>query len=1610
MSPFRFNKYFRRTRAASMMETALLVSLVCLIAITAVSLTGKQVACSLERMTNQFGHDGTAACELLADALAPDLSDPNDVGVGNPDDDVPDPVIFTDAYNSDLDEGQFVLSNAPRVKNMRGGLPVSVYTVDGGQLASAGNGSPIVGEVSINGGGWARSGVVYPGERVRLRVKAPAQSSKVTLLVSIGSISSTWTVATRPKDITPDLNLVNLEDVASGSVQSTGWMRLSGFDDPLELRVEGPGARLWINGNEEPTLSRTIHPGDFGFFQVQAPSQACDGSSTLSFFGDGKPFANWAVSLPSCNSPTNPGTGPGVPSPGAPTSPGQLVFSALKNLDPKVVVESNQVTVPADIVEPVALTLSTGNSAAVSVNGSAWSADAVVRAGDHLRLRALSPEIPGRSETVFVGIGPMLANWSLTTKPGYPMPVVFSPVPGAEPASRVSSSIAVMSPFHGTIRASVGPASTSAPGVAAPELWVNGLMISSGETDLRSGDEVQIVRDTPAIFATDVSSVLRMTGMADSVWKLSTRNSIQAPPALDVGAVNGAEPSETIFSDVMTIGPFEGQVEITIAGAGDPALSINGGPYSASGLIRAGDTVQFRATSSSEYASAVSLSIKIGASSSSWSIKTRAADILPDSFTFAPVRDANTDQELVSSPVTVSGIEIPVDVTVAGPGDGARISVNSGAWVSSSVVGNGDIVRIRATSPARLNQEATFWITIGTGTSPWTISTRAGFLGFQDLDKQEPASTVTSNTITLNSLPAPQEFILSGDSSGVFLLNGIDAGRTALVGNGDKLALMVRSSSSFDAEVALRITAAGDPTMDSAWTVRTRPKIVRPVLSYLPPITQTEPNTLVVSSASTVTGIDGTITLTVSGGEIALASATPAFGSQITVQSGSSFLLRTRSSMSFDGISAVTLRVTEDPEYAAGWTVTTRSRDTLADPITLPDRFDAPVGSVVMSEAVMISGFDGILDVGISVDSPDARDVEFRTDGGAWRTNGSISAGQSLEVRFRTSNAVDEVYTSSIRIGDAVVGSWLVVTGPDRFPDQVSFPSMDNVSLDILVTSPKVSISGLAVPVTATVSLGENDDTVLVHNGIVLAVKSVQVFNGDTLAIRARSASGYNQSRTANLEIGPAFVTSWSIRTHSSDKSPPSWITAATLPVANVGVAASIQLQASDDGAVVRYEQGLGNLPPGLSLNSATGVVSGTPSQIGEYHFEVLALDNDALTMPRFFSMVIADGPAWQTSENLGVAARDRALSMPLLAASKNGGTISYAKISGDLPAGTNLVAGAVSGTPTASGTYSFTVRATGQSGAFSDRTFSLTIEEAPVWITEPLLPNALNDVAYSVELKASDAENGALTYSLAPGSSSLPAGFTLSEQGVLSGTSNQSNSIIFTARVTDPTGFFTDRAFTLPTTIASSCKAIKEASPNTPSGQYRLQSSTGSPTTYTVYCDMQTDGGGWLLVLNYLHKGGTNPAVNARTTSFPLPGSNVLGTNESSNQSTWGHAAPVLLSSVDFAETRFYCKSSTHNRVLHFKSSQKNLADYFKTGQGQAIIPISHTALPGHTAFLPGSAAAAFKDQGTSAMLSFPFYKAGVNHWSIGGLARWECDDYPNNSSASTYHQIWVR
>lgn len=140
------------------------------------------------------------------------------------------------------------------------------------------------------------------------------------------------------------------------------------------------------------------------------------------------------------------------------------------------------------------------------------------------------------------------------------------------------------------------------------------------------------------------------------------------------------------------------------------------------------------------------------------------------------------------------------------------------------------------------------------------------------------------------------------------------------------------------------------------------------------------------------------------------------------------------------------------------------------------------------------------------------------------------------------------------------------------------------------------------------------------------------------------------------------------------------------------------------------------------------------------------------------------------------------------LQASGGAGSLSWSIVAGSLPAGLSLDAasGIITGTPTAGGTSTFTVRVTDSAPMpmSASKQLSLTIVSRNLVITTSSLPDGTIGVSYSATL---DEGYGTLPVDWSVTAGSLPPGLALdSSSGLISGSPTATGTSTFTVTVTD--------------------------------------------------------------------------------------------------------------------------------------------------------------------------------------------------------------------------------
>lgn len=224
------------------------------------------------------------------------------------------------------------------------------------------------------------------------------------------------------------------------------------------------------------------------------------------------------------------------------------------------------------------------------------------------------------------------------------------------------------------------------------------------------------------------------------------------------------------------------------------------------------------------------------------------------------------------------------------------------------------------------------------------------------------------------------------------------------------------------------------------------------------------------------------------------------------------------------------------------------------------------------------------------------------------------------------------------------------------------------------------------------------DDVTGEFDGVVKENLNTMFGSGQELALIEDPA------RPGTFTVGAATPT-------DPDPAVPAAVSTVALNAMSQGVAFSQTLTATGD-APITWSVSAGTLPAGLTLNASTGVLSGTPTGSGAFSFTVRASNDAGSGTKTFTGTIVASGSAPVVSSTaLNPLTQGVAFSQTLTAAGST--PITWAVTAGTLPAGLTLSSGGVlSGTPTGSGAFSFTVTATNGVGG-GTKAYSGTITAA---------------------------------------------------------------------------------------------------------------------------------------------------------------------------------------------------------------------------------------------------------------------------------------------------------
>ena len=293
---------------------------------------------------------------------------------------------------------------------------------------------------------------------------------------------------------------------------------------------------------------------------------------------------------------------------------------------------------------------------------------------------------------------------------------------------------------------------------------------------------------------------------------------------------------------------------------------------------------------------------------------------------------------------------------------------------------------------------------------------------------------------------------------------------------------------------------------------------------------------------------------------------------------------------------------------------------------------------------------------------------------------------------------------------------WVTVKGFDETIDDMTLPPNHAITLPVLpqATGDDGTLTYTLTATTTDGTLSGNLPTGLSFNASTRVLSGTPTTEG-TYAMTYTVSDTDNGTDTVSFTITivyePPELNTVSDRSFKEDTA----ITDTTLPEATKGAGTlTYTLTATTTDGTLS-----GSLPAGLSFNTTTRVLSGTPTAEGTYAMTYTATDSVGSTS-KSFTITVSDPTFVQRISNMALEKDAAITGVTLPEAEDDGTTPSYTltatttdgTLSGSLPAGLsfNTATRVLSGTPTAEGTYAMTYSARGSSNKIGTTSFTIAV------------------------------------------------------------------------------------------------------------------------------------------------------------------------------------------------------------------------------------------------------------------------------------------------------------
>lgn len=968
---------------------------------------------------------------------------------------------------------------------------------------------------------------IEAGQYLQLRMtSAAAQATGVSATVSVGGISDVWTLRTGTR--TPDaFAFAPSPDQVGGSTVTAAAVTLAGMTIEAPYTVassDGTAVGLSVNGGSFSTAASGTLPANASVRLQMAAAPGSNGavrSATLTVAGV---QGGWTVTTRD-------------------TTPRAFGWASMAGQTENAVIASDSTVTVEEIATGAPISISGPGNPEYSINERSWtSAAGTVQPGETVAVRLTAAPSALTDRTATVTIGGVAGTFTVRTQgsDNQPDDFLIAASPGVAPNAEIPSALITPLNFDAPVMLSL-----AAPLQGNVQISINNRAFGTGGR-LYPGQSFRLKATSGSYDAVVRNAVIAGTVRAE--WVVTSRSYDNVPTGFTFATVSGQLANTAVPAAAMTLGGFTDPTTVTVAGQGNPQISINGGAWTTSATANPNDSLSLRLTTGLADGTALNAQAIFAGGASQAGFTVTTVDAMPDNPFPGGTSLFNMYYDCcpLTPAVTLTGASVPVRY--------------NGVTISPNNVGVGPVANWGGTfrSPGEMIAPGTSF-TIGFS----TVSAAAGASGTANFDfggtiiavqwSMGPATERPRLRFTVPDL-ADRPLATLVESDWVQIVDNRVLSTFSISGSAE---IQIEGTSTWSTagqvppsgRFRARMTTAGTPNTavsstisvggySDVWTVTTEPAdrlVALPLNLPNPPyVTGTTAGGHGGWSAWVQpTGYNVCLPITSTGQGNFMVSSNGdwdhGWTNSTTICPGQSFVFafypptipgdRADQTFFIDGVNVGTVSYILDPALAG-------------TPQLAP--FPAKTGeagdSWVESAAVVVQS-SSTYQMRASVSGEGS--PQLSVAGGAWANTGVVTPGQSIRLRLTSGPPSGVTRNAQLTVGGAT-SSWSVTTR-STMPDPASLVFLDALELEPgapLVPSNTVTVTGFASTAAVTVT-GSGNPKAVVNAG----AGSNLISPGDTLVLYADAPSGYGQEETVTVNVG-GRTANWHLSTRAADTTP----------------------------------------------------------------------------------------------------------------------------------------------------------------------------------------------------------------------------------------------------------------------------------------------------------------------------------------------------------------------------------------------------------------------------------------------------------------------------------------